>query len=1094
MTAGPQVEIITGGARTRKATTVRQRYLSLIEHGAPDEVLLLVPTSHRRTATVHRLLDEHPLGVLHHHEIWTFPRYANEILRRLGSPVRRVSDFQRQMLLGQALSECRRNGGIRYFEPVAERPGLLGILGGFIHRLKTQEIRPEKFSSLVRSDKGALRETANVYQAYQRLLEENQLYDNAGLFWQVREQLTRAADKFSWPRHVLVDGFQDFTAPELELLAMFIGQAESSTITLPCDASRPDIFRGPLELLSRLTDRLSTCALVKVSQAVAAEVAAQESLLPLIEQRLFAEDGAAVEPSGEDQSLVLAEIPGRTQEVEYIARQLKSMLLEDETLGPQDICVILRGGEPYESLISEIFPRYGLPVAASGTNQLTRVAITAWLCALLELPSNDYPTADLASVLRSPYLAASLFDVEQKVLEQGDIILHQHQVLSGRRAQLSGVESWLMSRRQGQHQDDADGAEDDRLAVAAEFRDLLERFFILLDDLPRKADHRTMVAAVRNLLDKLDLRRTVVGLCDGSEEAVSQLRTELAALNAFDGMLEEWSQAQGWFPDGADELTLGEFVVLLRQAMSQQSLDSSSGSTAAISVLNVFESRALSFDVVVLPGLAQGTWPQPPSSSLLESAGNSQLLESAALAAADRAASIAGERFLFYMAATRAAHKLLVTRPSSDEAGRPIACSPFWDELLRLTGPERVRHIPLSSLATLPSAVANLDEMRRAGLLDTGTEAEQSEKWLAAMLHVDDQLPSMLAGAAVELERESFRPFGRFDGVIGDQQILASLDAAYPGQRLHSISRLQDYLSCPFRFFASSVLSLSAWEHPDSQSLQGLDLGLMYHDILRDFHLQFDEPSADPVLQHYAHQPPAHELMTTVAEKRFDRYERYMGEQLPALWKLQKSEMLDRLLAYVDAELSRRAEAPWRPMRLEWSFGMKHHLDDADDRSTPLPLELSTPYGTVGMRGRIDRIDQAANGTMVDIIDYKSGAGYTNPRREIEKGQSLQMPVYLLAVHKLLLNENPASSIQATYYYLASARFTAGIERHDFEQTKLQELSLGQTISNIFGGIRQGYFPPIADSCPGYCDYRELCRTAGWRVAYKLAADEKEGV
>ena len=825
--------------------------------------------------------------------------------------------------------------------------------------------------------------------------------------------------------------------------------------------------------------------------ASAAPTSAAGDTLALLEQRLFAEEAPPIADIGDD-ALLLAEIAGRTQEVEYIARKLKGILHADVSIRPEDIAVILRRSEPYESLISEIFRRYGLPITGADAVPLTRIAVTRWILALLELPAQDYPSADLAAVLRSPYLSAALLSADDRTMELGDAILHQHQVLAGRQAHLVGIDSWLRARLDEmlyKGETSADSEADEQRACGLTFRRAVEAFFNLLDALPRSGGHGQMVEGLRHLLERLDLRRRVVELYDGSDPGLEQLRLELAALDALDEMLAELSQADKWFAKAPAKLTLSEFAALLREAMSAATLSSGPGVRSAIRVMNVLDSRALSFKVVVLPGLAQGNWPQGASSTLLDSADNQDLLERAGLENPDRTRQMAGEKFLFYMAVTRAAQTLIVTRPSSDESGRPIACSPFWDELVRLTKADCVRRVPMSALATVSGMAANTDELRRSCLLGGQGDQAAERRDLAAVLVVDTNMPAILCGAAVEHERESFHPFGRYDGIIDDEHILAELETAYPGSRLYSISRLQDYLMCPYRFFAANVLRLSAWEMPDAEAMQAPDVGRLYHDVLRDFHLSFDAP--DETGRRPSDTPgtdAAGDLMARIAQRHFARYEREMSAQLPALWKLQRDEMHDRLLAYVDAELLRRAESPWRPLRLEWGFGMTDHLEGADERSTPLPLDLETCYGNVGLRGRIDRIDEGGSGKQVAIVDYKSGAGYTSARNEIKKGHSLQMPVYLLAASRLLLAGHPMDTMEASYYYLAAARYEAGLAPLDAAAVDALACGLTQTVSTVFGGIRAGQFPPQSTSCPDYCDYRELCRSAGWRIARKATA------
>ena len=87
---------------------------------------------------------------------------------------------------------------------------------------------------------------------------------------------------------------------------------------------------------------------------------------------------------------------------------------------------------------------------------------------------------------------------------------------------------------------------------------------------------------------------------------------------------------------------------------------------------------------------------------------------------------------------------------------------------------------------------------------------------------------------------------------------------------------------------------------------------------------------------------------------------------------------------------------------------------DPDSTTEPLELTRETFVGeeTIKISGQIDRVDVARDDTFI-AYDYKLTTG--NTEDDIRSGRSLQMPIYLEALEKLIL---PESRIAGGGYYM----------------------------------------------------------------------------
>ncbi len=123
----------------------------------------------------------------------------------------------------------------------------------------------------------------------------------------------------------------------------------------------------------------------------------------------------------------------------------------------------------------------------------------------------------------------------------------------------------------------------------------------------------------------------------------------------------------------------------------------------------------------------------------------------------------------------------------------------------------------------------------------------------------------------------------------------------------------------------------------------------------------------------------------------------------PVVWHARRDLLLEDLAHVVRTDpLFDRGAGPaaGRPLALEWSFGVAHDL----------PVSLTTPRAQLHFRGRVDRVDLAADGSL-HVIDYKTGSGSTEHDR-VRARRSVQLPVYLLAARRLSGGPGPGDRLQ----------------------------------------------------------------------------------
>ena len=121
--------------------------------------------------------------------------------------------------------------------------------------------------------------------------------------------------------------------------------------------------------------------------------------------------------------------------------------------------------------------------------------------------------------------------------------------------------------------------------------------------------------------------------------------------------------------------------------------------------------------------------------------------------------------------------------------------------------------------------------------------------------------------------------------------------------------------------------------------------------------------------------------------------------------------------------------------------------------------------------GFIDRIDKTADGRYT-VIDYKTGGRWFKRDNSFQKGQALQLPIYLLGAAALL--GVPSSRVDAEYYY-SSRKGEYRRTRFTSDNWEEKEASLLQILEIIATSIRTGRFLPTPRPSCRSCDYNRVC-------------------
>ncbi len=519
-----------------------------------------------------------------------------------------------------------------------------------------------------------------------------------------------------------------------------------------------------------------------------------------------------------------------------------------------------------------------------------------------------------------------------------------------------------------------------------------------LDPLREKQAVSAHAAAISSFLERH-------GRFDISDESVRSrhLRARAAVLDA----VERLRRASLEFDDPVVELAA--VASTLRRWIESQTFSPRLG-TGGVQFVDAAAARYGSFDAVFLAGLAEGDWPE------------------------------ASGRNIFYPAF------LLSQLGWPPEHARLAAERAAFADLLRLPA-DRVR---VSAFTLEDDSIVNpsplLEELGRPGLAvvrvaEPGTLVFTDEALAAVPPTAGAVEGEAGAWLALRLTRSPAAD-PRFHGVAG------------PGpRRVHTVTAIDQFLQCPFKYFAGKVLNLPD-EVVDEPSRTPRAKGQFVHELFFDFFQSWQRAGGTTITADTLGEARAH--FAAVAERRL--------AALPAAEAgLERLRLLGSVGTQGLGEVVLAAEAaratPVRERLLEYALEGEFLISGGGASRR------------IRLRGKADRVDLLADGRF-RLIDYKNG-------KLPEPGQTIQLPIYVVCIEQQLerTRKERWEVAEAGYIAFGDRRpdrpvITAGPEA----ATRLAD---GQArLLDAVERIDRGEFPPrpATPRLCSTCAYASVCR------------------
>jgi ATP-dependent helicase/nuclease subunit B len=1084
-------------------------------------------------------------------QILSFERLAQFVLEKCSvAPPRLLSEEGRVMVLRALL--LRHEGRLKLFGRSARRPGFAQQLSRLLGELQQHQLTPANLRALVQRGelRDKLHDLALLHDAFENWLADHELHDAnclldfaTGALRKTDVAASRQSAAISVKKsgglptaatiqNLWLDGFAEMTPQELDLLAAILPFCKNATLAfcleneMASETSWLSIWSSVGKTLQQCRRRIENLPGCKIEvqilmrepeknrfagNSALAELEAGWSLLNHAPERRSPDrhesELAGLETGAPADAIRIAACANPEAEAIFAAREILKFVRAGNRF--RDCAVLVRNLDKYHQPLARVFRRYGLPFFLDRREAVAHHPLAELTRSALRTVAGDWRHDDWFAALKAGFCPVEETDID--------------------RLENAALESGWRGKKWREPLPD-EFSERLRQKILPPF----ENFRAHLAKLQFQPDGAQLADALRELWNDLKVGQTLERWT--LDEGKAAIRNPQSAIHQT-----VWEQMNLWLENLAlafprEPLPLRDWLQILEAGLASLTVGVIPPVLDEVLIGAIDRARNPNLKLALVLGVNEAVFPAAPAPATILTDADRDALDHAVALGPDLRDRLARERFYGYIACTRASEKLVLAFSRHDADSRALNSSPFIAHLQRLFPKLEVEEFSTEQIwreAEHPNELAPIlaawpRELGSAGETPTRPATEE----LAELL----KLPALKSLSETLHALREPNPEENLSPALAEQLFGPVLQT--------SVSRLEEFAQCPFKFFVRS--GLRAGERKIFE-LDARERGSFQHEVLKKFH---DDLAQENRRWRDLTPPEARERIRVVADELMENFREGLMRDT-AQTRFEARAMTEALQDFVEVIVTwMRGQYEFDPAAAELDFGGRNSSAPAWEMDLAVGHKLA-------LQGRIDRVDlwrDPDGGALAVVMDYKSG-GKKWDAILVEHGVQLQLPAYLNAlrhwknprerfgVDKLIpagvfyvnlrgqfesgktRDEVLAQADARKLAYRHNGRFDAGalpkldragaadqfnysrnkdgslrrgsteaLPRAEFEalldgvETRLQEL--GRAIFS--GEAKVNPYRKGAETPCEFCDYRAACRIDPWKHQWRVLRAAKE--
>ena len=934
-----------------------------IRSGILNEFLLVVPTNRKIRSLKKEIISLTAKQASSKINLETIGTLASNLLFQNNSkPNKVLSEAASSILLKQSFQET----GLKYFSMYrSEIPhGTLERIRNVISEYKKQGISPfdvkTEAESLTGSEKAKAEDIASIYEIYLGKCKKLNVMEIGDIYNELIQENKSVLEKsfielYPDVKLIVINGFDEFTLPEIEIINS-IADINNVSLYISFDyyAYNPLIFSH----LDKCYDRLVKKGFNPIKDL---SPAVQKKFQAEVREKLFSPK-ASDKINLFENTITKITASSRGKEIELIAKEIKE-LIAGKNVEPQKICVAFNLIKKYSPIIRDIFNVYGLPFNLTDRIQLNLSSPVISIINFLEIVENDYYYKNIFRALSGGFLKIPEIDTSNLLNTSVSLKI------------ISGFDNWINSihdainRISDSEDDENNFSKSDKFLFERAAADIKKLHNTLLP-FSKPLTFKEFTSNLTNLIYSLKLPNNIINNTgDSTEENIKAVTT---FLELIDEIFELFELEYG----NNKKFSLSFFLNNIKTAVASSRFNIKEKPGYGVQITTLNEIRGLKFDYLFISGLCDGDLPTKYTP---------EIFYSGSYARSERIHQTE-ERYQFYQSLCSWEKQLYLTYPFQEE-NKELVESNFLDEFSNL----------FSFKTKTEKDYSNMISSKEELLIELGKNKGKEITGDLDLLEYGIDMGEIKKSIDISQLRQN-NPFGEseYTGFIKDhltEEGKEELDVFE--MKEFSISQLETYAKCPYKYFAERVLNLKPAKEP-TEDIEALEMGSLLHKILYKFYKSINQEKiilnkADESNFKYAESLLFKTAEEVIEEAHFNSpLTFYEKEKILGINGDRQNSILYKFLIN-----EKENNGDFVPSFFELGFG------NININKKELLNVQKIKVDNISVRGKIDRIDLDEQNRRYKVIDYKL-SGKKPSLIDLSEGLSLQLPLYMYAAKEMI--------------------------------------------------------------------------------------------
>lgn len=981
------LQFVIGSSGSGKSTKLFNDIIKKSLEKPHEQFIFIVPDQFTME-TQEKIVELHPYQSVMNIDVLSFKRLAYKVFGELSIKTNDILGEMGKNLILRKIMEDKKND-LKIFKSSMGKKGSISKIRSLISEFSQYGIGPldiekfKEFTNLSDRFKDKVSDIETIYKAFNDFIEGEYITQD-----EILDRFIHYIDKSKLIKYqtVILDGFTGFTPIQLKVIRKIMPLVKDMYISLTLDKreypfseyNEQELFYLSKETISKITS---------IANEKNVDIKAPQILddtknkryknspeLAFLEQNLFRNTHEKYRKKVENINLIRTS--NKNQELSYIASQIRE-LCRTKGYKYSDFLVISSDVEGYSYKVKEIFNKYKVPVFVDQSIKIKNNPLILFVKNLFIMAENNFKSEDVIRFFKCGCLPLSKEDIYK--------FEYYVSVMNFR-----GYKKYF-----NPFERTSDYFDSDRVIEVEKIRKkIMDKVKPFIDAVKKKNLVSNISKSLYELLESLDVPSYLHKI---SEEYAENKEYALAKVykKVYNSFVELLDKTVDLFKE--QKFSKKEYREIIDSGLDTLSVGVIPENHDSVIFGDIERTRVLDVKVIFLCGAYDGMIPKIDiKTGIISEFERKKLKENGVILSPTMEERAFLQRFYLYLYLTKASEKLYILSPKIGGDGASVRESYIYSDIMNMCkGIDKVKDISNCVLIEdiVNKETAKTDLIQLLSKKDEKTLLPEEGKILCALEKkfkndYIDEYNRTLENISYEHKEE----------VLKNQDNSLHIEG--------SVSQLETYAMCPFRYFLLYKLGLEEWE---SDEFGSIDMGNFYHRTLELYAKKINEQNNKWDIS----EKESNKLLEDVLEEveKDSKLQRFVDDEEKRENEFIINEIKNTLRTDIPIILEDIKNSCFKPEGMEVDFtkiGMK--LDS-------LHYELSN--GSMDFRGKIDRLDTYEKNDeeiWVKITDYKSSDKKIDASK-ILGGLDIQMFVYLDAALEYIKKKTGKNAFPAGVYY-----------------------------------------------------------------------------